>query len=897
MHGSSSSLAVKRLLLIGLYCRRLSRGARSAHQLFSCLAAKGTNVIREDRGLARRLVPATSAAAMLIAGTCGSLAAAQTPKKPKEEPAEVRAAQDIVIVGERRSAVKNVDPLATLDSNAIAATGATTVGELLKVIKPLTQSADGRDPIFLLNGQRTSGYEEIGSLPPEAIDKVEVLPEPAALRYGYPPTRRVLNFITKRNFRQFEARGSIGTTTRPGSTTANANLNFTRLHKDSRFTLALESRHTSSLLQSERHILPDPDVLFDGIGNVTSPDFGEIDPALSAAAGQIITVAPVPEDEADRSSLAAYAAAGNQPRLFDLGPYRTLVPRNDAWKAEAVFADKLGGTLSGSLNLTAEQSTDRTLGALAAATLTVPASNPYSPFSGTVLLHRYLTEVDPLRSRQTTTTVHGGSTLRGVTAGWRWDLTAAFDQKLIKGVGELGIDISAANAAIAAGANPFAPLDPSLLADRLTTRGRLLTRTTGSKLVVTNTPVELPAGAVTVTGTVEGERLSANSVTRGANPFDLRLGRTHTEAGISLDIPLTSRANKFLAPVGDLSVNASANARRVGGFGALYDHTIGLAWSPIKGVQLLLQDKSSGAAPAMEKLATPIIVTPNATVFDFVTGRTEIVTLTTGGNPDLPAEHRHVRSFTLNVKPFPNRDIRVSGTFEDTDIRDQTGDIYALTPQIEDIFPDRFVRDSTGRLVAVTFQPTNFHRERQRTLNLTISANGAVGRKPPAGKSGEPPKDNRPYYYAGAGPAIRFSDRLELRPGTSVLDLLRGDTVTGGGTPRVTSYFYGGIGYLGNGANIDGWYQSSNRVRSDNPSSDLFFAPFFKVNVGVFVSVHHFLPKEEWTRHTQLKLELGNVTDARPRVHDRNGREPYRLQPDFLDPIGRTVKLTLRKTL
>ena len=68
-------------------------------------------------------------------------------------------------------------PMATLDQNAIAATGATTMGELLQRIKPLTQSADGSDPIFLLNGQRTSGYEEIASLPPEALDKVEVLPE------------------------------------------------------------------------------------------------------------------------------------------------------------------------------------------------------------------------------------------------------------------------------------------------------------------------------------------------------------------------------------------------------------------------------------------------------------------------------------------------------------------------------------------------------------------------------------------------------------------------------------------------------------------------------------------------------------------------------------------------
>jgi iron complex outermembrane receptor protein len=44
-----------------------------------------------------------------------------------------------------------------------------------------------------------------------------------------------------------------------------------------------------------------------------------------------------------------------------------------------------------------------------------------------------------------------------------------------------------------------------------------------------------------------------------------------------------------------------------------------------------------------------------------------------------------------------------------------------------------------------------------------------------------------------------------------------------------------------------------------------------------------------------VKVDVENATDARVRVHDRNGRVPNRFQADYLDPIGRTVKLTLRK--
>lgn len=821
-------------------------------------------------------------------------AAAQRSETPSRSSASEKggSADEILVIGQRPTVV-GMNPIATFDQNAIAAIGATSMGDLMRVIRPLAKSADGSDPIFLLNGQRTSGYQEIGSLPPEAIDKVEVLPEPAALRFGYPPTRRVLNFITKRNFRQVEIRAAAGTTTRPGSSTGEGNFNLTRLHKDQRFTLTLERTHTSSLLQSERHVLPDPDLLFDGIGNVTGLDGGEIDPALSQMAGQTVTIAPVPGTEADRTDLSAYAAGPKQPRLFDIGPFRMLAPRKDGWKAETVIADRLGGSLAGSLDLSAQQDTERALSGLAAVTLTVPASNPYSPFANTVLLHRYLIEAGPLRTRKTTTTLHGGGTLRGAVAGWLWDLTANVDRKRIGGTNENGIDVLAANSAIAGGANPFAPLDPSLLANRLTDRAHLLTRTMNSKLVVTGTPLPLPAGKVSVTGTVEAERLSTSSITKGANPFDLHLGRTRTEAGITLDVPLTSRANHVLGAIGDLSLNGSANVRRVSSFGTLHDRTAGLQWTPFKGVQLLLQDKLSGTAPDMEKLASPTIRVANFPVFDYTTGRTDVVTLTYGGNPNLLAERKHVRSAGLNVKPFPKREVRVTATYEDTDTRNQTGNIYALTSQFEHLFPDLFVRDSTGDLTAVTFQPINFYRQRQRALNIVLNVNGPLGRKPQDSKSGKP--GDRPILWAGAGPVIRFSDRLQLRPGTPALDLLHGDTVTGGGSSEVTAYYYAGVGYLGNDVSIDGWYQSSGRVRSDDPATDLFFSPVFKLNFHASLSVHHFLRNVNWTRHLQLKLDVESLINAREKVHDGNGRMPNRFQPDLLDPIGRTVKLTVRK--
>ena len=849
----------------------------------------------------RRPLPAKrawSCSAAILASLCATGASAQQQEDPQPSAPEERTGEresEILVIGTRGSAIEDVAPLATLDTDAIAATGASTIGELLQAIRGTTQSADGGEPIFLLNAQRVSGYQEIGSLPPEAIEKVEVLPEQTALRFGFAPTRRVVNFITKSRFRQVEARASAGTTTRLGSATEKANLGVTRLQQGGRLTFGLELRHTDALFQSDRDVAPDPEIPFDAIGNITGISRGAIDPRLSAVAGGPVTIVPVPALPADRATIAGFAAGANRPRLFDLSPYRTLVPANDGFKAEAVIADRIGETLAGSLSLSAEQSRNRTVGGLAAVRLIVPGSNPYSPFAGPVVLNRYLIEADVLDQQETTTNLQAGMTLRGAFSGWRWDFTGTLDQRQTDGENERGVDPAAANAAIAAGADPFGPLDPSLLTARLTDQTQLLTRRAGAKTVLTNAPVRLPAGRVTITGTVEAERRTASSFSRGPSPSELRLGRTRVESGMAIDVPLASRREGVLPFIGELSVNASVYAREVSGFGRLSDSTFGIAWAPIEGVQLLGTVRRSAAAPDMAQQLTPVVSIQNVPVFDFGNGRTEIVTLTLGGNRDLAAERRLVRSLALNLKPFPKRELRLAATYEMATIRDQTATVFAITPLTEAILPELFARDAAGRLVSVAHRPINLSVERQRTLNLTLNANGRIGKAPPPPTSPGAKPPPQAHYYAGMGPSIKFSDRLQIRPDTPQLDLLRGDTIRGWGVPRVQGFFFGGINYRGNGLNFNGWYQAKNRVRSLDPAADLHFSPIFKLNLGGYVGLGGLLKGEKWASKLRLGFDVTNVTDARQRITDRNGRIGHRFQPDLLDPVGRTVTFTLRK--
>jgi hypothetical protein len=129
----------------------------------------------------------------------------ETPAAAPAQPATAQAddeydeeidGEEIVVTGSRPrgSVIGDIPPEQTLTGRDIRAYGAGSLTELLDALAPQTQSGRGRGggrPITLLNGRRISGFSEIRDIPPEAIARVEILPEEVALKYGYPrrPTR------------------------------------------------------------------------------------------------------------------------------------------------------------------------------------------------------------------------------------------------------------------------------------------------------------------------------------------------------------------------------------------------------------------------------------------------------------------------------------------------------------------------------------------------------------------------------------------------------------------------------------------------------------------------------------------------------------------------------------
>ena len=174
--------------------------------------------------------------------------------------AEASDEEVIVVTGqrERGAVLGDIEPEIQLDRRDIRAYGAGSIAELLDALAPQTQSGRGRGegrPVTLVNGRRISSFREIRDLPPEAIERIDILPEEVALQYGYRADQRVVNFVLRPRFRAVTAEVEGGFPTAGGRATGEFDLNLLRLNNNGRWSLDAEYQRSTALLESERDII------------------------------------------------------------------------------------------------------------------------------------------------------------------------------------------------------------------------------------------------------------------------------------------------------------------------------------------------------------------------------------------------------------------------------------------------------------------------------------------------------------------------------------------------------------------------------------------------------------------------------------------------------------------
>jgi hypothetical protein len=188
-------------------------------------------------------------------------------------------------------------------------------------------------------------------------------------------------------------------------------------------------------------------------------------------------------------------------------------------------------------------------------------------------------------------------------------------------------------------------------------------------------------------------------------------------------------------------------------FGGLQGGGLGVNWSPISTVRLSMAYDASEAAPSIQQLGNPVLVTPGSAVFDFQTGQTVLVNRTSGGNSGLKAESRADTTFSMNYSPakFEGLDLTLSyavNTSEDT-----IASFPLLTPALEAAYPRRFERNSAGVLTGIDQRPINYDSADSSIFRYGFSFSKGFGPQIGRGPGGGGQRPPTPQNASGGGPS------------------------------------------------------------------------------------------------------------------------------------------------
>ena len=577
--------------------------------------------------------------------------------------------------------IGDVPPENQLNPRDIASYGVSTVSDLLTEISDQTQSEQGRDsssgPIILVNGRRISGINEVGDFPAESILRVDILPEEVALKYGYGAQQKVVNIILRRRFQAKVANLDGGASTEGGGARGTGDLSDTRIRDNDRVNLVGRVKSQAALRESDRGVSSTSDTVSDPSGTTG--------------------------DDSDA---------------------RTLRPATRTYSLNGVLAHTLSDTLTASFNATASRQTSRSLNGYPDADLKVPASSPFALSDSDTTVDRYLSD-ETLHQDIDSTTAHAGATLNAdLPKMWRLSVIGSYDHVDTHTETDRGYDVTPLQMAIDSGdIDPYGPLPSSALGSLRSQDARAITNTGSASVLANGTLFQMPAGNVTTSVRVGGNFSGLDSSNTG-QPGKTS-NRTQTSGQVSLDVPLTSRANQVLGAIGDLSVNVTDAVTDLSNYGSLGTFGYGLHWSPRKELSILASVNEDRQAPTLTQLSNPIVTTSNVRVYDYVQGKSATITQISGGNPDLQADDRHVFKLGATFAPISTTQLKLNLTanYIHSVIRNAVGSISSATVNAEQAFPDRFERDADGTLLSVDSRAVNLDREERETirwgLNLT----------------------------------------------------------------------------------------------------------------------------------------------------------------------------------
>ncbi len=871
--------------------------------------------------------------------------------------------KEIVVVGEKIPGQVEAaqPPLAVMDEEDIAAYGVNSISDLLDALAPETGTGRGRGstgPVILVNGQRISSFREIRDYPPEAIRRIEILPEEVALRFGYSPDQRVVNFILKDLFKSKVLDGTFTSPTRGGTSTIAGQANALNIDHGKRFNISAKADYTSPLTEAER--------------------------GVTQTAGTTPTVSTDPQP----------------------GNYRSLVDSTKDYTLNATYTMPLSkkvmsGTLA--INGTAARTDTTALSGLNTVTLTGP--------DGSTAVRTY---PGALQQFSRTDTFSLGLTLNKPVG--LWNLSATFDGSHADATTRNDNRYSTTSTAYtdmlaqaAAGTLSLTGALPSL-PDAGQNVSKSITNSFTSLVTFGGRVIRLPGGhmALTTKAGFAYTALDSHSTLGTGN----NLKRGDLSAGFNLAIPITSRRENFGAAVGDITLNVSGGLDNLSDFGIITNWTGGVTWGITPKLSLQASYIFNQEAPSLANLGGAQTISYNQTIYDFVKGESVLATVITGGNRSLVRESRNdiklginwslpvVKNSNLIVEYFDNRSKNVSSSFP------------ALTAAVLNAYPGRVTRDpTTGDITQIDETPVTIASQHEKRLRWGFNLFGNIGKPlppvrrrfgmggpggpggpgeggPPPGEGGPPPGEGGGSGRGGGegggsgggsggsgggtgasgatagggsgaalssgggggggrsggggfgggpggggpgGPGggfggpppgggggrdrvrypgrwnisiyhtVNFLDRVQLVPGAQALDLLGGDTISSGGGVAVHSLAMdAGGSYKGMGVRLSGSWSSTTHVKGSGApgATDLRFGSVLTLNARVFVDLGQqasLVKKSNFFKNARVSLGVNDLLDNYSKVTNSNGVTPTAYQWPYISANRRTVSLELRK--
>lgn len=846
----------------------------------------------------------------------------------------------------------SVSAVLELDEAAIASYGAGSIEDLLEALEPQTRSGRGRGgrPIMLVNGRRTTGFDGLRNIPPEAIAKIEVFPEEVALQYGFEATERVINFVLKPDFKQVSLELEGGLPTAGGRFQSEVEPNFIAISPNGRINLSAGWEYKGLLTEDERDVEPtsgNPDESF-ARSLLSESDTYSINGTFVRNLDRV-TDATISArfDQTDSLGLLGLSNDG-------LGNVRRREARNQNFTTSAALNGMVGSWrwsatgnfgISDTLTFTDRDngvrdrvdSNQKTFGALANMSGAI-TEGWAGPIRATVTAGytglRFNSESN--RSGELSSSRLGRDTpsiLGSVTIPL---LDPEYD---IGNIGRLSLTLSgkAENPSDFSGLYSYG----STLNWNVTDNFSLIAsynRDEAAPSVSQLGATVLETDAVTYYDFQQGRTVEITTVT-GGNPNLLAETRRDLKFGLNWRVPQveglrfsadynrnrsSNTANSF--PLLTPEIEAAFADRVIrdddGNLIRLDQRPVNFARSENSQIRWGLNFGKSfarnDAAGAAGDRGPGGNVAPPASA-------------AARGDGVAPPRERGVVG---ERRVGRGRPICLTADLMDNPITNgQVAGSVAATRAAPDPSAGENARPqlTCPEGMSLRFIPAEGAGEGKPAIEPPARFRPADGSAPAErGDDGRPPRENMAQGGGGGAPAaggmrggsrgpmgmmgrgnqgggrwqasfyhtIKLTDRVQIRPGVPELDMLNGSaTGSGGGSNRHLFELDGGLFYKGFGSRLSAKYDSGSTVVG-GANGDLKFHDLATFNLRIFADFKQMpsvIDAVPFLSNSRLSLSVNNLFDAQRKITDGSGQVPLNYQPGYIDPLGRYVELSWRK--